>query len=87
MVSGDADPVPASVVRRRIRELVRGGVLPAKPESTLAVPSPGGRFCTACGSAIEPGTPEHETLTRANVRLRLHSRCRDLWMNEAEGEG
>ena len=45
------------------------------------------RFCTACGSAIEPGTPEHETLTRANVRLRLHSRCRDLWMNEAEGEG
>src|SRR5437763_6170149 len=64
MASGGADPVQASFVRRRIRELLRGGVLPAKPESTAVVPSPGGRFCAASGSASGLGG-------RARLELRV----------------
>jgi hypothetical protein len=60
---------------------------PGRHAQMSARPSPGDHSCASCGAAIQAGDLEHETLTTANVRLRFHGRCRDLWTEEARGEG
>ena len=60
---------------------------PGRHAEMSARPSPGDHSCAACGAAIQAGELEHETVTTADVPLRFHGRCRDLWTEEGRSEG
>jgi len=69
-------------IRVRIRSLHATGELPCEtPEQTWGG-SGLGEHCAACAEAISPDEIEFEVDLPSGMRIRLHRRCYQLWLEE-----
>jgi hypothetical protein len=74
-----------SALRRRIRQSIREGRLPARPAQQLWGGPGSGKECSACGQAVGPQELELEleiaeaTAESVSTRVSVHPRCLHLW--------
>jgi hypothetical protein len=85
-IRGGGDP-PDSVVRDRIRQLIRTGALsPKPPVKMFAGPCERSHSCSLCGDDIATGKVEFEAVLPDRRVIVFHRHCVDLWFLESQTE-
>jgi hypothetical protein len=78
--------VEESVVRDRIREMLRTGSLPCDEPTSTWGGNGSGHHCVVCRERIDETEVEYEVDLPSAKSLRLHRRCHALWLEECQQE-
>jgi len=75
-------------LRRRVRELIQAGSLPAKKTQEIAAGYGSGRICAACGKPVTAEQVEYDVEdSRTSGRLQFHLGCHAVWQLECGRNG